>query len=224
MRGWKTISIGLMISALALGGFVLLASVFQQDAFLQSDLGFTQRIHASEESPVAPFLDIISDMGKSVLILLVVQIAIYLYMRRRWSDLVFWLATISLGFVLNRVLREVFQGPRPYLEDIAIIQQNTGFPSGHAMMSLITYGLLAYGVRDLLPRRWWLLTLGALILLVLLIGYSRMVFGVHYFSDIVGGYAIGLFWLALCLSLRTFMRAWMRTDQGTNIGNRVGNA
>jgi membrane-associated phospholipid phosphatase len=207
MRANKIAVAGLIVSAVALVGFVLLASVFKQEAFLQRDLAWTQRIHANEETIFAPFFDIVTDMGKSVLIVVVLEIAALLWMRRRWSDLAFWLGVIIAGFALNMVLRQALQGPRPYLEDTALIQQNTGFPSGHAMMSLITYGLLAYGLRGLLPWRRWLLVSSALVLLVLLIGFSRMFFGFHYFSDVVGGYAAGLFWLLLCVSIRELVQA-----------------
>ena len=207
MRRARIAYAGLIISILALVGFVLLASLFKQEAFLQRDLAFTQRIHANEETAFAPLFDIVTDFGKSVLIVVVLQVAAVLWVRRRWSDLAFWLGVISAGFVLNLVLRQVLQGPRPYLEDTALIQQNTGFPSGHAMMSLVTYGLLAYGLRSLLTRRCWLLISSALMLLVLLIGYSRMFFGFHYFSDVLGGYAAGLFWLLLCLSIHRLVRS-----------------
>jgi membrane-associated phospholipid phosphatase len=219
MRGRRIPFVGLTISALALVGFMILASVFKQDAFLQRDLAFTQRIHANEESALAPVLDIITDMGKSVLIVVVLEIAALLWVWRRWSDLTFWLIVIVGGFVLNLVLRQILQGPRPYLEDITLIQQNTGFPSGHAMMSLITYGLLAYGLRGRLSQRRWLLVCSTLVLLVLLIGYSRMFFGFHYFSDVVGGYAAGLFWLALCLSIRGFVYTPMRFEHAEEIAN-----
>ena len=141
MRSRRIPFIGLTISALALVGFMILASIFKEDTFLQGDLAFTQAIHANEESAFAPVLDIVTDMGKSVLIFVVLEVAILLWLRRRWGDLALWSITITGGFVLNLVLRAGLQGPRPYLEDTALIQQNTGFPSGHAMMSLITYGL-----------------------------------------------------------------------------------
>lgn len=212
MRGRWQLLIGFTISALALVGFIFLASVFKQDAFVQRDLAFTQRIHAGEESRLASVLDIVTEFGKSVLIVIVLEIAALLWVRRQWRDLAFWLTSIIGGFVLNLVLREVLQGPRPYLENTALIQQNTGFPSGHAMMSLITYGLLAYGLRDLLPQRRWLLVTSACILLIFLIGYSRMFFGFHYLSDVIGGYAAGLFWLALCLSIHVRMRMSRHAD------------
>jgi membrane-associated phospholipid phosphatase len=216
MRPRQIALLGLAVSALALVAFILLASVFQQEFFLQRDLAFTQRIHAGEESVLAPVFDIITDARKSVLIMVVLEVAVLLWVRPQIGDLIFWIGTIGAGFALNLALRMLLQGPRPYLEDVALVQQNTGFPSGHAMMSLITYGLLIYGLRSRLERRHWQLASGALIVLVLLIGYSRMFFGFHYLSDIVGGYAAGLFWLSLCLSTRkllpaTIRNAWART-------------
>jgi membrane-associated phospholipid phosphatase len=213
MRRHQTAFLGLAVSALALVAFILLASVFKQESFLQRDLAFTQRIHAGEESALASVFDIITDAGKSVLIMVVLEVAVLLWVRRQIGDLIFWVGTIGAGFALNLVLRMLLQGPRPYLEDVAIVQQNTGFPSGHAMMSLITYGLLIYGLRSHLAQRHWLLVSGALIVLVLLIGYSRMFFGFHYLSDVVGGYAAGLFWLSLCLSIHGLLPTTGRTER-----------
>ena len=212
MRRHQTAFLGLAVSALALVAFILLASVFKQESFLQRDLAFTQLIHAGEESALASVFDIITDAGKSVLIMVVLEVAVLLWVRRQIGDLIFWVGTIGAGFALNLALRMLLQGPRPYLEDVAIMQQNTGFPSGHAMMSLITYGLLIYGLRSQLAQRHWLLLSGTLIVLVLLIGYSRMFFGFHYLSDVVGGYAAGLFWLSLCLSTRALLPETMRAS------------
>ena len=212
MRRHQTAFLGLAVSALALVAFILLASVFKQVSFLQRDLAFTQRIHAGEESALGPVFDIVTDAGKSVLIMVVLEVAVLLWVRRQIGDLIFWIGTIGAGFALNLALRMLLQSPRPYLEDVAIVQQNTGFPSGHAMMSLITYGLLIYGLRSQLAQRHWLLLSGTLIVLVLLIGYSRMFFGFHYLSDVVGGYAAGLFWLSLCLSTRALLPATIRSS------------
>jgi membrane-associated phospholipid phosphatase len=217
MRGRQVPFIGLMISALALVGFVVLASVFKQDSFLQRDLALTQRIHANEESVLAPVLDIVTDMGKSVLIVVVLEIAALLWFRRRWSDLTFWLVVIIGGFALNLALRIVLQGPRPYLENTAVIQQNTGFPSGHTMMAVVTYALLAYGLRRFLSQRRWLLISSTLVVLVLLIGYSRMFFGFHYLSDVVGGYIAGVFWLSLCLSIYRLLPLSLRSEPAQEI-------
>lgn len=74
------------------------------------------------------------------------------------------------------------------------------FPSGHAMVSLICYGLLAWMLTDWYPRsRPWIVVGYAL--WVGAIGFSRVYLGVHWPSDVLGGYAIGGCWLALCIGL-----------------------
>ena len=76
------------------------------------------------------------------------------------------------------------------------------FPSGHAMGSLVAYGMLAYLLlrETHLGRHQRMLVIISAALLVLLIGLSRLYLGVHYFSDVIGGYAAGVVWLAACIS------------------------
>jgi undecaprenyl-diphosphatase len=69
------------------------------------------------------------------------------------------------------------------------------------MGSLVAYGMLAYLlVRELHGRRPRLAVIAGATVLVLLIGLSRIYLGVHYFSDVIGGYAAGVVWLAACIS------------------------
>lgn len=69
------------------------------------------------------------------------------------------------------------------------------------MGSLIAYGMLAYLlVRDAKRRRPRMAIVAGAVLLVLLIGLSRMYLGVHYLSDVLGGYAAGVVWLAACIT------------------------
>jgi membrane-associated phospholipid phosphatase len=70
-----------------------------------------------------------------------------------------------------------------------------------AMASLITYGMLAYLLAVFWAKRWWLrVAIVAAALLILAIGISRLYLGVHYFSDVVGGYAAGALWLSACIT------------------------
>jgi len=82
--------------------------------------------------------------------------------------------------------------PRPYFEHPLVLEASYSFPSGHATMSLVSYGMLAYFC--VLALRTWrartALVFGAAPL-VLLISFSRMYLGVHYFSDVVAGFASG---------------------------------
>ena len=107
------------------------------------------------------------------------------------------------GGALNTWLKALVHRPRPPGSELMLHGHSWSFPSGHAMGSIIGYGLLCY-----VATRYWsirgtartlLFTTSAL--LVVLIGISRIALGVHYRGDVAGGWAIGAVWLVGCLSL-----------------------
>ena len=97
------------------------------------------------------------------------------------------------------VLKRLFNRPRP---DIPLLEEARGlsFPSGHAMVSFCFYGLLAYIIWKSDAKKWvkWVAVI-MLFLLVLFIGFSRIYLKVHYASDVMAGFCVGLIWLVLCL-------------------------
>src|SRR5262249_29072988 len=113
----------------------------------------------------------------------------------------------AAGGLIDLGLKTLIDRPRPEFKDRAVPETNESFPSGHSMGSLIGYGLVAYWCL-LFVRRPALrfAALGCLAVLVLLIGFSRMYLGAHFFSDVLGGYAIGLAWLAICLTVLEVLR------------------
>jgi undecaprenyl-diphosphatase len=132
---------------------------------------------------------------------LTVLIAMALLVRRRRLLALVWAVALVVTGLLNAGLKDAFGRPRPPFHDVVVRETSDSFPSGHSLGSIITYGLLAYFLVYTLRRRWArvavVLGLGAL---VLAIGFSRMYLGAHYFSDVVGGYAIGGAWLCACVS------------------------
>jgi membrane-associated phospholipid phosphatase len=83
------------------------------------------------------------------------------------------------------------------------------------MGSLVGYGMLAYVLllMGLRTRRFQVLIVTGLASLIVAIGISRLYLGVHYFSDVVGGYAAGLLWLSACVSAVELARRWQRHRQ-----------
>lgn len=99
------------------------------------------------------------------------------------------------------ILKELIQRPRPQIGGF-IYDSEFSFPSGHAAMSLFFYALLIIlgKINNLSSAQRKVLNIFCVILIIV-IGFSRMYLNVHYFSDILGGYAIGLIWLAISQKL-----------------------
>lgn len=109
------------------------------------------------------------------------------------------LVAVGGGMLLNEALKELFDRPRPDLVPHAVDVYTASFPSGHAMLSAITYltlgGLLA---RAQPRRRVRVYLLFVAVALTLLIGASRVYLGVHWPTDVLAGWCAGAGWAALC--------------------------
>lgn len=103
------------------------------------------------------------------------------------------------SLVLMLLLKYLFQRKRP-LSPLLQAAKGLSFPSGHAIMSVTFYGLLLYIFLHTSDTPWirYMIT-SVLVLLILLIGYSRVYLRVHYASDVLAGFVIGLLWLLLSL-------------------------
>ena len=88
-------------------------------------------------------------------------------------------------FVLNAIIKGIFHIPRPELIEHLVKADDWSFPSGHSQGAMVLWGWLAYELKD---RRAYLLA-G---LIIAGVGFSRVYLGVHYPSDVLGGYTIGL--------------------------------
>lgn len=114
--------------------------------------------------------------------------------------LLLWVAVVG-GVVLNLILKSLFSRPRPLILT-TIYAGNFAFPSGHAMSSMVAYGTLAYLiVRGASGNVVRVLSVVVAAVVIILIGLSRIYLGVHYATDVLGGYLIGFAWADLCILL-----------------------
>ena len=108
---------------------------------------------------------------------------------------------LAIATALNVLLKNIVERPRP--EGYRLIDE-TGysFPSGHSMISAAFYGLLIYIIwKNLKNKTLRLILCVALSILTILIGVSRIYLGVHYASDVVGGFVISIAYLTLITSI-----------------------
>lgn len=127
---------------------------------------------------------------------------------RRWTDAGF-LAAATLAPVINLGLKALADRPRPDADLWLVMESGNGFPSGHAVFAAAFLGALAW-----LVGRWTpldgrpglrLATQGALLMLVLAVGFSRVYLGVHWPSDVIAGFLFGGTYLCLLIAARRAM-------------------
>jgi undecaprenyl-diphosphatase len=185
--------------------------VINHDPLTQFDVALLDWLHAHATPAGYAVFNAISFLGSpAALTVLAIAVGLLLGVRRQWIVLGGWIAAFTGGSLLNQVLKLVIQRPRPPYATAYLQHYSWSFPSGHAMLSLIGYGMLAYLLVVLWVHRRSLqiaIVLGAT-LLIAAIGLSRLYLGVHYFSDVVGGYAAGVLWLSTCISGLEVARRW----------------
>lgn len=200
--------IGLIISLICLAVFGKIAdSVMEQETLYNFDVALANNLHDLGSSTTTDIFLFISLFGQQLLWVLVAGIVLYYIVKRDWWRVGIWVYTLVGGELMNRLVKEFFQRARPTFAEPFIIAQDFSFPSGHAMLSLIVYGMLAYTLCLHFRKPWQrILIIFACALLVILIGISRLYLGVHYFSDIVGGFAAGAVWLFTCITAAEVIR------------------
>ena len=164
--------------------------VFEGDT-RQFDASVRAWVHHYASPPLTSAMTVISWFGSGVLAVVAI-VAAFVFLRLRWRRAAVWLLlTLAGALVLELTLKYAFHRPRPEAF-FGPLPRTYSFPSGHALLSLCVYGVLA----GLLSAR---LRSGALRVLLWIvaaalvagIGLSRIYLGVHYPSDVVAGYLAG---------------------------------
>lgn len=178
-------------------GFVALAALWMYaPAWRRLDAAGLGWLHAQTPDALIPWAETITHLGGlSVTIPLALALAGFLWHRGRRPVAIIWGAGFFGGQVVLLGLKLVFNRTRPHAPDLLI--QDFSFPSGHAFTAVVLYGALLYaGWSRWSPWRRWGLAL-ATGLLILTIGWSRLALRVHYPTDVLSGYLLGIAWMAL---------------------------
>jgi undecaprenyl-diphosphatase len=120
-----------------------------------------------------------------------------LALRRRWRLAIYLLVTGAGALVLDPVLKSLVGRLRPVVAHPIAHGTGNSFPSGHALGSIVCYGALFLVFLPAARGRRRTMLTSVVVALVALIGISRILLGVHYVSDVVGGWGIGIFWLGI---------------------------
>ncbi len=215
-----------LAAGLAVSAFVIWAFISLTDAVLEGESRAFDRkvllwIHSTFPGWLNEPMRIITALGYYWLVLPLLTVVALLFYRRGWRLSAILLVVSTAGsIVLTTVLKDVFQRARPELFNSGYHASYYSFPSGHATVAVGFYGMLtvilAYRLKGI--ARWAVALSGVVV--VLLIGFSRLYLGVHYPTDVLAGYLSALLWLvcvggvyALWLSVRGFRAAESSQDE-----------
>jgi len=198
----------LFVPAALLLGFLMLAGEVKEGEtqHLDEAVLLALRNPADRADPIGPrWLEIaMTDMtalgGTTVLTFITLAASIYLFLARKPAAAVLILVAVGGGTLLSSLLKSAYSRPRPDLVAHIVDVLTTSFPSGHAMLSAVTYLTLGALLARVEPNpRLKVFLLGIAIFLTLVIGFSRVYLGVHYPTDVLAGWVLGAGWAMLCL-------------------------
>lgn len=175
-------------------------------ATVHLDLFIKEWLQVREVSWLIQLMRFITDLGSPMTFaLLSIMVFIWLGRRKKWLEAVASYVCLLSAWLLMDCLKIVFARPRP-MGEVFTVATGFSFPSGHAMISMAYYGFLAILLLTQYKSRWNRIFAVGLLGLIICIGFSRIYLNVHYFSDVMMGYVLGL----LVLYANWWGLAWVR--------------
>jgi undecaprenyl-diphosphatase len=166
------------------------------------DLPLSAWFHANPHPLATQFLLLVTHWHSTTGVL--AMSAVLALLLARWHQ-PWWLLALVLsvpgGMLLNAGVKHLVQRARPHFDDPVMTLTSYSFPSGHTAGAALFYGFLtALVFAHSGLRRWRVAMATVAVVMVLLVGLSRIYLGMHYFTDVVGAIVLAVLWLGLCLS------------------------
>ena len=180
--------------------FIFLSGKVIEYQIMKQDITFNNilRKYFIKDS-ITPYMKMITNFG-GARCLITITILLLILIKNKKIGLI-TLTNLVVITILNQILKIVLKRPRP-TEFRIINETGYSFPSGHSMISMAFYGLLIYLIYKKIKNKYLKATLIIiLLLLILAIGISRIYLGVHYVSDVIGGFLISMSYLIVYIKL-----------------------
>jgi membrane-associated phospholipid phosphatase len=208
--GARELLLGLAVVLVGIPFGLLLHQVTQDGPLTRLDDRFARWLHerVANDGTAEAVLRAVSFTGKPIFLVVLVGVPTLWLLRRGATRLALFLVVVGVGGgIVDSAVKAAVGRPRPAFDEPIATAIGKSFPSGHSMSSLVCYGALLVVFLPLVPKRGRPWCVVATALWVLAIGVSRLGLGVHYVSDVLGGYVLGAAWLVGSVALFEVWRA-----------------
>jgi membrane-associated phospholipid phosphatase len=213
--GTRAVFAGLALLLVAVPfGLLLFLVEDKWPPLLDVDAGARDSLHgfAVDHTGFVTVLRVLSTIGSAVVYVPLFALVAVLLLRRRRPRLAIFVVVTMLGStVLNALVKQAVHRARPVLPDPVAHASGLSFPSGHAQSAIVAVSILLLVAVRMRP-----LALAAALAWVLAIGFARVGLGVHFVSDVLAGYVLGLAWVA---AMTAAFRAWQREERPVSAGD-----
>jgi undecaprenyl-diphosphatase len=152
---------------------------------------------SGSDTVVAVLKQVSSFGGRGFMIPLVALLVAVLLIRRRPRPAIYLVVTGAGALLLDPSLKAVVGRLRPVVDVPVATAPGNSFPSGHALGSMVVYGMIVLVFLPAVRRRWRPVFIGAAAVVVAAVGFTRIALGVHFVSDVVAGWLLGLAWISV---------------------------
>ncbi len=174
---------------------MMLEDIFENEQLTLDMVVYRLVILNLRSEPLTVIMKVITNLS-SAYVLIAITIGTLIFVKNKKVGLCV-ASNLVITTLLNQLLKHIIQRPRP--EGYRLIAESGySFPSGHSMVSMAFYGLIIYLIWKMVKnKKIKYISCGLLGLLIPMIGFSRIYLGVHYASDVIGGFAISIVYLLL---------------------------
>ena len=174
---------------------MMLEDIFENEQLTLDMVVYRLVILNLRSEPLTKIMKVITNLS-SAYVLIAITIGTLLFVKNKKVGLCV-ASNLVITTLLNQLLKYIIQRPRPDGYRL-IAESGYSFPSGHSMVSMAFYGLIIYLIWKMVKnKKIKYISCGILGLLIPMIGFSRIYLGVHYASDVIGGFAISIVYLLL---------------------------
>lgn len=196
-----TVIVALIVVVGGINLFIELTETLKTDLLATYDTAITDYVISYRSPNLTSYFKFMTNVGDvyGYLIVLVIFLLLSLLVFKRWKYVVQATLVLALATVSNMMLKRFIDRARPGIEHLVSVE-TLSYPSGHAMSAMAFYGFLIFLVTKFKIQKVIKYALVViLILLILSIGISRIYLGVHFPSDIAGGFIAGFIWVVFCV-------------------------